>query len=773
MSFKNLLAKATPFIIRNYGKILIVAFFITLFMGISAMNLHFQEDMRDGMPLEVDVFALQERITEEFRGTEGIIIAISLNDRFAAEDTLRDIRDPSVISSIVELHKRLEKEPLVYEVHSIAPIFENNIPIDVDGVKQVLNFVPQSNEFFNDDYSGVLVFVAIDSNLIDGGSDIIADSIYGHVNSISKPAGVDIRMTGSAPLMSEILEVMESDKIITTSAAMIIIFVLLIVLLRSLARGILVFLPLIFTVVWTYGSLTILGISITMTTVMTGAVLIGIGVEYGVFIVTRFYEEARAHTIEEALTIAVSDIGSSTLGSALTTTAAFFSLAISVIPMIRDTGITLGIGIIFCWIAATIITPCFIIFREKIRGNPDLLHENHKKKGLIGKILKLLEPFELVAEKHMNKLFKAYGNFLSKYTYGVVAVLLIFTVFMFQQSMLIELVASQTEDWLPAGTEVADTFKYVNDEFPGLLSGLTIVIDSNGDVRDPKVLELVDTIAQQVKTVDGVLGVESATDVIKGATNGRIPNSINSVKDIVNQNKAIESQLGRYISEDYSTSLIQISVMNDLDTNKLKKDLESVMTIDAPYGVVISVTGAAIEDARMSELSQETMGKTAMLSLVLIVIILLGIFASIKYGIIPLIVIIIGVIWAYGIFVLVGINLTTESSGVLSMILGIGIDFGIQITSRFRYELKKHEKALAMTSAITGVFYPMMITAIAASIGFLCLRFGNLPVMSDMGIMMATGVVSCMIASLTILPAILLVFTNSNKDLRKRNGVEL
>ncbi len=92
------------------------------------------------------------------------------------------------------------------------------------------------------------------------------------------------------------------------------------------------------------------------------------------------------------------------------------------------------------------------------------------------------------------------------------------------------------------------------------------------------------------------------------------------------------------------------------------------------------------------------------------------------------------------------------------MIMGIGIDFGIQVTKRFRYELKTQEKEEAMVDTLRNVFYPMTITTLAAVIGFKCLALGKLPVMADMGTMMAMGVIFCMVAALTVVPAILVLF---------------
>jgi predicted RND superfamily exporter protein len=121
-----------------------------------------------------------------------------------------------------------------------------------------------------------------------------------------------------------------------------------------------------------------------------------------------------------------------------------------------------------------------------------------------------------------------------------------------------------------------------------------------------------------------------------------------------------------------------------------------------------------------------------------------------------------------------GMKITPPTSAGLAMIMGIGIDFGIQVTKRFRYELQQpsgkfdqnapcRNREEAMVNTISHVFYPMTITTIAAIIGFKTLALGKLPMMVDMGTMMATGVVFCMVAALTVVPAILVLLTNKER----------
>jgi hypothetical protein len=282
-------------------------------------------------------------------------------------------------------------------------------------------------------------------------------------------------------------------------------------------------------------------------------------------------------------------------------------------------------------------------------------------------------------------------------------------------------------------------------------------------VRDPEVLRYVDLLAKRSKLVYGVVSVESAADVIKEANNGRIPPSLQSVKSLLEKNEMAEQRISNYISDDYTMTVVRLNLLEDVDADVAVEELREVVNIDKPQGVSVEISGGPVIEVTMKELAEETMGMTSFVSFALIILILIIIFASIKYGLIPLLTIVFGLIWAIGMLVLAGFEITPQTSGVMAMIMGIGIDFGIQVTKRFRYELKSQKREDAMVDTLKNVFYPMCITTIAAVVGFKCLALGKLPVMADMGTMMATGVVFCMVAALTVVPAVLVLLERGNE----------
>ncbi len=378
-----------------------------------------------------------------------------------------------------------------------------------------------------------------------------------------------------------------------------------------------------------------------------------------------------------------------------------------------------------------------------------------------------------------------YARFVSHHAIIVLAIFLIFTLFTGYQASLMETAGTSQKEWLPENIDVVDTFELIADQFAGSFVTSTIVVETEPryaksdeirDVRDPEVLRYVDVLAKRAKLVYGVVNAESAADVIREANGGRIPASLRSVKSLLAHNEMAKQRISNYISDDYSLTVVRLNLLEDVDAGEVVEELREVIKIDKPPGVEVELSGDPVQEVTMQELAEETMGMTSFVSFALIILILIIIFASIKYGLIPLLTIVFGLIWAYGTLVLAGFEITPQTSGVMAMIMGIGIDFGIQVTKRFRYELQqtlgkfdqnapRRKREDAMVDTIKNVFYPMTITTLAAVIGFKCLALGKLPVMADMGTMMATGVVFCAIAALTVVPAVL-VLLERKKDKR-------
>jgi len=151
-------------------------------------------------------------------------------------------------------------------------------------------------------------------------------------------------------------------------AIIVVVFVLAIVF-RSLLMIIAPLLGLSAALIWTYGTITLLGRPFSILEVAVAPVVFGLGIDYAIHL-QRGYEEAKRHTassahawiksfsiIRIALTLAV-----------VTTVSAFLASSLSPLPPLRTFGITLALGVVCAFIASTVTVGALHVVVERTIG---------------------------------------------------------------------------------------------------------------------------------------------------------------------------------------------------------------------------------------------------------------------------------------------------------------------------------------------------------------------------------------------------------------------
>lgn len=115
-----------------------------------------------------------------------------------------------------------------------------------------------------------------------------------------------------------------------------------------------------------------------------------------------------------------------------------------------------------------------------------------------------------------------------------------------------------------------------------------------------------------------------------------------------------------------------------------------------------------------------------------------------------------GLGWTIGYTTLVVGHLNFITVSLVTMLMGLGIDFGIHILFRYDEELangREPEQAIEHTVGGTGVDTFVGATATAAA--FLALTQADFRGISDFGVIAAGGVLLCFLSTITVLPALL------------------
>ena len=168
----------------------------------------------------------------------------------------------------------------------------------------------------------------------------------------------------------------------------------------------------------------------------------------------------------------------------------------------------------------------------------------------------------------------------------------------------------------------------------------------------------------------------------------------------------------------------------------LKFDNASIVTTGAPVllqNVNDYLTGGML-----------TLGAIAIGVMALILLILF----SVRWRLLALLVVVIGVIWAFGIVGYLGIPLTIVTIAGLPVMLGIGIDYAIQMHARVEEEVvvDRADHPIQETSRNLGP--ALLVVTFDAIFAFSALYFAKVPMLRQFGLLLAVGVATICINSI-------------------------
>jgi len=120
-----------------------------------------------------------------------------------------------------------------------------------------------------------------------------------------------------------------------------------------------------------------------------------------------------------------------------------------------------------------------------------------------------------------------------------------------------------------------------------------------------------------------------------------------------------------------------------------------------------------------------------------------------------------GVLWNTGLsYVMVG-YISYFTSVFFGLLFSLGTEYGIIFMRRYREELLAgYEPETAMERTFVGVGPGLLTSASTTMAAFLAISFFDIPAFANMGIVAATGMLCLIVATLLILPPLMLIFRN-------------
>lgn len=134
-------------------------------------------------------------------------------------------------------------------------------------------------------------------------------------------------------------------------------------------------------------------------------------------------------------------------------------------------------------------------------------------------------------------------------------------------------------------------------------------------------------------------------------------------------------------------------------------------------------------------------------SVAIMALILLLLF-SVRWRLLALFIVVVGVIWAFGIIGYLGLPLTIVTIAGLPVMLGIGIDYAIQMHARVEEEVVIGRADHPIQETARNLGPALLIVTFDAIFAFAALSFARVPMLRQFGLLLAIGVATICVNSI-------------------------
>jgi hypothetical protein len=177
----------------------------------------------------------------------------------------------------------------------------------------------------------------------------------------------------------------------------------------------------------------------------------------------------------------------------------------------------------------------------------------------------------------------------------------------------------------------------------------------------------------------------------------------------------------------------------------------AVERLASELGPGVTLTGVNVVSRHLRSKSKRQAVTAAALGFLLVAILLWLDFGRLSDAAISLAPLSVGVIWMLGLMALLGIQVNLLNIFVTTMIIGIGVDYGIHVLHRYREAARNDPAALGPGMLETGK--AISLAALSTVVGFGSMALSRYPGLKSVGYVAILGALSTALVSITLLPA--------------------
>ena len=621
--------------------------------------------------------------------------------------------------------------------------------------------------------------------------------------------GVNVGITGEAVLEFDEMQQSQRDTTVASVMALALCALIFIYGYRETGRPIKATICLIVGLGYTMGFTTLAIGHLNILTITFFPMLIGLAIDFGVHLITRFEEELRhGKTSREAMELAMVNTGVGIFTGCFTTAGAFFAMGLTDFKGIQEMGIITGGGMLVCLVPMMTLLPVLLL-----RGRQNAIDHNDSSIGATkraqierlwlsrpGLVFGATVGLCALCLTQIPKVRFDY-NLLNMQSEGLPAVVL--------EKKLIDsasksvlfgvVVADSLEHAAALERQLNDlpTVASIDSMTPFLLGDQTTKLAAIGAIKnevssihfaepDSDPVDLLE-LSQTLQYTQSYLGLAAAEAQKEGEAGGHAE-PLRALRDAIGELRQ-RTATGKLSPTQSRLSSFQTALFEDIretfavlanqdNRSRLRvEDLPEALQnrfigktgkhllqvypvanvwqrenqrqfVEDLRKVDPNATGTPVQLYEYTTLLKESYEKAAWYALGAIAILVFIHFRNLSSVILALLPVLIGGTWTVGLMGLLGIDFNPANIMTLPLVIGIGVTSGIHILNRFAEE---HTPSILAKSTGKAV----LVSALTTIAGFGSLIPAKHQGIASLGLVMSAGVAACMLAALTFLPALL------------------
>ena len=553
--------------------------------------------------------------------------------------------------------------------------------------------------------------------------------------------GWTAQVTGQPALLEYINDYLTTGINVMGGAALVMMFLVLGLVFRVRSRLLSLFAVIIGTIM-TFGIMGYTGIPLTMVTISGLPIFVGMGVDFSIQVHSRFEEEVEEDgNASASMHRTFRAMGPPLFIAILAALGGFMSLQLSEVPMIRQYGVMLAIGVGTLAVLSFFVPPAYLAIREKRSPTP--------------------ERTGLVKDSGIEAVNQRLGTLFEKWVVPVAIACVIITITGFWADNNFK-IQTDPADWAGEHTAVVKDLRAVEDELGAIQSlGIHLRTTDGSSIIDNELFYRVWRWANaETERYDDIVRPLSAPEVTASLTS-TAPSA--DAFEIIDPFIPPKIRAAIVSPKDDQMNLLFLVKSGSLtEQKKLIEDLESDLSAELAQTsldgkIEFYASGITVVGIELVEALQAGRNEMTLLSVLFVVVVLGLMYRKTMMVILPLIPVIVGIALSSLIIYLMGIELSPLTTVTGPLTVAACTEFSVLIMARYVEERERGltpGSALNIAAARTGRAF--VASGLTTVFGFGILAFAELELLRSFGIVVAVNVLTAILVALMVMPPFLL-----------------